>query len=141
MTKKITFDTNIFSYYLRGDEGIKERLKKELIAGNEFIINPITYYEINRGLLAINSKAKLKKFKDLCKVFGVLELSKEVLDKAAQIYAALRKKGELIEDADLIISATCIVNDLVLITNNRKHFSRIEGLDIENWLEPGSDQD
>ena len=50
-------------------------------------------------------------------------------------------KGELIEDADLIISATCIVNDLVLITNNRKHFSRIEGLDIENWFEPGSDQD
>lgn len=52
-----------------------------------------------------------------------------------------RKKGELIEDADLLIAATCIVNDLVLITNNRKHFSRIEGLDIENWFEPGNDQD
>ncbi len=134
MRKKFTFDTNIFSYYLRGDKGIEERLKSELSAGNQFIINPITYYEISRGLLAINSSVKLNKFRDLCKLFGVLDLKKEVFDLAAQNYANLRKKGELIEDADLLISAACLVNDWVLITNNPKHFSRIKGLDIENWV-------
>jgi tRNA(fMet)-specific endonuclease VapC len=67
-------------------------------------------------------------------IFGVLDLKKEVSDLAAQNYANLRKKGELIEDADLLISAACLVNDWVLITNNPKHFSRIKGLDIENWV-------
>ncbi|MCK4761877.1 MAG: type II toxin-antitoxin system VapC family toxin [Candidatus Aminicenantes bacterium] len=134
MIKNFTFDTDIFSYYLKGDKRINERLKKKLSAGNEFFINPITYYELNRGLLAINSKAKLQRFKKFCDAFGILDLSKEVLDQAAQGYAALRKRGELIEDADILISAVCIVNGLVLITNNRKHFSRIEGLTMENWL-------
>lgn len=135
MIKKYTFDTNILSYYIRGNEEIKNRLTRELSGGNQFIINPITYYEISRGLLAINSPVKSKKFKELCQVFGILELSKRVLDIAAQNYAILRKKGELIEDADLFIAATCIVNDLILITNNRKHFSRIDGLKIESWVE------
>jgi len=135
MIKKYTFDTNILSYYIRGNEEIKNRLNKELSEGNQFIINPITYYEISRGLLAIDSPMKSQKFKELCQVFGILELSKRILDIAAQNYAVLRKKGELIEDADLFIAATCLVNDLVLITNNRRHFSRIDGLKIESWVE------
>lgn len=135
MIKKYTFDTNILSYYIRGNEEIKNRLNKELSEGNQFIINPVTYYEISRGLLAIDSPMKSQKFKELCQVFGILELSKWILDIAAQNYAVLRKKGELIEDADLFIAATCLVNDLVLITNNRRHFSRIDGLKIESWVE------
>lgn len=130
-----TFDTNIFSYYIKGDEKIKDRLIKVLSDGNQFIINPITYYEITRGLLAIDSRKKLQKFNDLCQVFGTLELSNKVLDIAAQNYALLRKKGQLIEDADLFIAATCLVHDLVLITNNTKHFARIKGLKIENWTD------
>ena len=134
MMKQYTFDTNILSYYLKGNEVIKDRLNKELLEGNQFIINPITYYEISRGLLAIDTQEKLQKFKDLCQIFGVLELSNRVLDIAAQNYAILKKRGELIEDADLFIAATCIVNDLLLITNNNKHFSRIHGLKTENWI-------
>ena len=132
--KRFTFDTNILSYYLKGNDEIGDRLKKEFSSGNEFIINPITYYEINRGLLAINNHKKLTKFKVLCDVFGIIELSNKVFDKAAQIYANLRKKGELIEDADILIAATCIIDDLILVTNNKKHFSRINGLKNENWL-------
>ena len=135
MITKYTLDTNILSYYIRGNERIKDRLNREISEGNWFIMNPITYYEITRGLLAIESQKKLKKFKELCQIFGILELSNKVLDIAAQNYAILRKRGELIEDADLFIAATCLVNDLVLVTNNQKHFSRIDGLKIENWLD------
>jgi tRNA(fMet)-specific endonuclease VapC len=135
MIKKYTFDTNVFSYYIKGNKEIKDRLIKELLEGNQFIINPITYYEISRGLLAINSQKKFQMFKDLCGIFGIIELSNDVLDIAAQNYVILRKKGELIEDADLFIAATCIATDLVLITNNQSHFSRIDGLKIESWLE------
>ena len=130
-----TFDTNILSYYIKGNDSIANRLKKELSGGNQFTINPITYYEINRGLLAIDSQKKLQKFRDLCQVFGVIELSKDVLDIAAKNYVILRKKGQLIEDADLFIAAACIVNDLILVTNNEKHFVLIDGLKIENWIE------
>jgi len=34
-----------------------------------------------------------------------------------------------------LMASIAIVEDLVLITNNIKHFERIEGLATENWLE------
>lgn len=134
MIKTYTFDTNVLSYYIKGDKKIKERLKDEIKEGNRFVINPITYYEINRGLLALNSRKKSKTFKKLCKIFGVVELTNSMLDIAAKHYVTLRKEGKLIEDADLFIAAICIENDMVLVTNNSKHFSRIGELKMENWV-------
>lgn len=37
-------------------------------------------------------------------------------------------------DADILISASAMSNGFTLITNNEKHFKRIAGLRIENWL-------
>jgi len=36
---------------------------------------------------------------------------------------------------DLIIGATALHEDLILVTDNVKHFSRIPGLRIENWID------
>jgi len=69
MSTRYTFDTNILSYYMRGNTSIANRLNKELSKGNRFIMNPITYYEVIRGLLAVDSKNKLKKFRKLCQMF------------------------------------------------------------------------
>ncbi len=134
MNRKFTFDTNIFSYYIKGNDKIKNLLEAEILSKNEFIINPITYYEIKRGLIVNDSMKKLVKFNELCNIFGILELSNNVLDDAAYIYADLRKKGKIIEDADILIAATCRVNNLVLITNNTKHFANIKNLEIKNWI-------
>jgi tRNA(fMet)-specific endonuclease VapC len=133
MMTRFTLDTNIFSYLLRGNQRISEKMKLELVKGNEVVINPITYYEINRGLLAIDNKRKLSVFKEMCKALGILDLTKRALDIAAEQYALLKKKGELIEDADIFIAAVCLANNLTLITNNEKHFRRIKGLKFENW--------
>lgn len=134
MNRKFTFDTNIFSYYIKGNDKIKNLLEAEILSKNEFIINPITYYEIKRGLIVNDSMKKSVKFNELCNIFGILELSNNVLDDAAYIYADLRKKGKIIEDADILIAATCRVNNLVLITNNTKHFANIKNLEIKNWI-------
>jgi tRNA(fMet)-specific endonuclease VapC len=63
-----------------------------------------------------------------------VSIRKETVVKAAEIYAYLKKQGNLIEDADILMASIAIVEDLVLITNNIKHFERIEGLATENWL-------
>jgi tRNA(fMet)-specific endonuclease VapC len=63
----------------------------------------------------------------------ILPLSDDAVVKAADIYAALKKLGELISDGDILVAAIAITNNLVLITNNSNHFSRINGLIIDNW--------
>lgn len=44
-----------------------------------------------------------------------------------------RKKGEVIGPADLIIAATARADGAVLLTHNSKEFSRVPGLQIEDW--------
>ena len=51
-----------------------------------------------------------------------------------QIKSELETAGNRIDDADVIIAATAIENDMTLVTGNIKHFSRITGLRIENWF-------
>jgi len=62
-------------------------------------------------------------------------IRKETIEKSAEIYAYLKKDGNLIEDADILMASIAIVEDLVLITNNINHFKRVKGLETENWIE------
>lgn len=41
----------------------------------------------------------------------------------------------LIEDADIIIGTTAIINNMVMVTENVKHIGRLNGIVVENWME------
>jgi tRNA(fMet)-specific endonuclease VapC len=60
-------------------------------------------------------------------------LTDDVILQAADIYADLYKRGELIADADILIAASALANSLGVVTNNERHFRRISGLHVENW--------
>ena len=128
-------DTNIISYMLRQDKRICERYLAESRKGHECVIPPVVYYEIKRGLLATNAAAKARDFDVLCNEFEVGEMTTEVWDEAARLYAVNRQIGQSIDDADLLIAAFCAINDYTLVTNNTKHFERIDGLRFVNWAE------
>ena len=95
----------------------------------------ISYYEILRGLKDLGNKEKLRRFDNFIQENELVSITKETAEKAAEIYSYLKKDGNLIEDADILIASISIVEDLVLITNNTKHFKRVKGLRIKNWLE------
>ena len=39
------------------------------------------------------------------------------------------------DDFDLLIGCTVIVNDMVMVTDNLKHFKNFSGIQLENWIE------
>jgi tRNA(fMet)-specific endonuclease VapC len=47
--------------------------------------------------------------------------------------ARLRKRGSLIDDFDILIGSTAIANNMVMVTNNVAHLSRLENIIIEDW--------
>ena len=55
------------------------------------------------------------------------------LDVYAKEKAKLRKQGLLVDDFDILIGATAIANDMVMITNNVSHLGRLESITIEDW--------
>jgi predicted nucleic acid-binding protein len=95
----------------------------------------MVYYEARRGLLANSAMNKMHAFDKLCIKLNVNSLTTADMNMASDIYAERKRSGTLIDDADLLIAAQCIVNNYVLVTNNAKHFEDIDGLIYENWIE------
>ena len=126
-------DTNIISFLLRGNRRLQERVYWEVNSGQGVIVPPIAYYEVKRGLINYHATAKLAAFERLCTLLGVDVMDVETLDKAANIYATLKKVGRLIEDSDIFIAASCLAHGYTLITDNTRHFKLIEELQLVNW--------
>jgi predicted nucleic acid-binding protein len=126
-------DTNIVSYILKEDTDVMARYNQTFASGSYFVIPPVVFYEIQRGLLAKNMKKKLTQFSMLCQNVDIVEFTSFVWQKAAQIYASLSQQGKLIDDTDIFIAAFCLVNGYTLVTNNIRHFEHIKELNLVNW--------
>jgi len=126
-------DSNIVSYMLNGDADVTAHYSQAFDDGGDVAIPPIVFYEIQRGLLARRLNKKLAEFDELYQ--NVLQVGFDITtwQKAAEIYASLCQQGKPIEDSDIFIAAYCIVNDFTLVTNNTRHFERVDGLKIVNW--------
>ena len=59
--------------------------------------------------------------------------------KAAAVFSTLKadmqNKGTVVTDMDLMIASIALANGEKLISNNLKHFSKIENLNLESWVE------
>ena len=95
----------------------------------------ITYYEIVSGLKHRDAQKQLGQFLEFASQNIILSLTREAADIAAELYADLRKKGQPIDDIDLLIAGIAMANGLVMATQNRKHFDRIAELKVKDWSE------
>ncbi len=127
-------DTDILSAVMRGNPSATVQARSYLEVHRQFTFSVITRYEVLRGLLAKDAKRQLTAFDQLCASSRVLPITDEIVVQAAALYADLCRRGELINDADILIAATALAHGLVMVTNNESHFRRIRNLQIENWL-------
>ena len=127
-------DTNIITAIMKNNEEVKMRAQEAILTGDDVFINGISYYEIKRGLLAKDARKQLLFFDKLCKEYGLILLDNQsIFDRAAEIYAELQRKGELIEDADILIASIADTRNFTLVSDD-SDFDKIRGLRVENWL-------
>ncbi|WP_375559531.1 type II toxin-antitoxin system VapC family toxin [Bernardetia sp. OM2101] len=135
--KPILLDTDILSFFLRNEKEneikASQKVNDYLKEHHKFMISSITYYELLNGLYFGDTKERTTEIELFLNQHTILPISKSIAQKASQIYTRLRSEGNLIAHNDILIAATAIVENLVLITNNEKHFDRIEELKMENW--------
>jgi tRNA(fMet)-specific endonuclease VapC len=126
-------DSNIVSYILKKIITVNNKLQQVNLRGEEIFISCITYYEIKRGFLAINATRQLADFHQFCKDYEILFLDDiEIIEKACEIHADLKRKGTPIQEADILIAATAIARSLILVSND-SDLLRVQGLKLENW--------
>lgn len=80
----------------------------------------------------INQNLKvIEPFLDSFKVLEFTQISSLIFAKEK---ARLKKNGNIIADMDLMIASIAIENDCTLISNNIKHFDRVQNLELEPKL-------
>jgi predicted nucleic acid-binding protein len=126
-------DSNIVSFYLKHNEKVQWNVDRALELNNAIIIPPFAYYEVKRGLEAINAKKLLREFEAFCARLQVGKLDDSLLERAIPIYVELQHKGRPCDDNDIYIAAFCQTYGLTLVTNNTRHFEHIPGLALADW--------
>ena len=134
MEPKTLLDTDVLSGLMRKAPAALNRARIYLADHRQLTISLVTRFEILRGLKAKRATTQLAAFDSFCTNNDVLPLSDQIIVRAADSYADLRIRGQLIPDADILIAATALENGLVMATNNLADFGRIAGLRIDNWL-------
>lgn len=125
-------DTNIVIYCLKGHEVVNKNLRSHL--DDPINISVATLMELYYGAYKSQKvESNLAKIKTLENSIEVIPLGKEAVEIFGIYKAKLERSGTPLDDFDLILAACAMTNNLVLVTNNTKHFKRIEGLKVTDW--------
>lgn len=129
--KRYFLETSVIINFLRGKQETIEMIKS---LEGELVSSDVCLAELFEGVYRTpaNERNKVEKgvrdfFAGLSEIYG---LGSEIAEKFGQIRAELKKKGRVIEDLDILVAATCLAYDLILVTYNPKHFERIKELKI-----------
>jgi tRNA(fMet)-specific endonuclease VapC len=128
----ILFDTDVCIEILRGNNKVVKRRQEY---PGEVSISFMTVAELVYGA---NISGRPEENRILVEKFlltvGIIQSDMLILKRFGEIKAGLYKKNMLVPEADIFIAATAIEKAEAIITGNVKHFDRIDGLKIENWI-------
>ena len=117
-------DTDVFIWYLRGNERARE-----LFHSLDFCISSVTYMELIQGM---RNKQELQLLQKMIKSWGikVIYIDEEISAKAL-FYMEEYFLSHTMELADSLIGSTCTKYGLTLITANDKHYKVLKDLEME----------
>jgi tRNA(fMet)-specific endonuclease VapC len=128
-------DTDTIIYSLKGVPAVVENMQAH--AADPKAISVITYGELVYGAEKSQQTEKnLARVHRLREIFPVIEISCSIMDSFGSLKADLSRKGEMVDDFDLIIAATAITMGYSVVSNNEKHFAKLPDVSLENWTVP-----
>lgn len=132
----LILDSNTISYYFRGDPQVAPRL--QALSPADVGVPAIVEYELRYGLLRLPPEAaqpRLAALAALLRPMQALPFDSACATHAARIRAELEFAGAPIGPHDTLIAATALRYQATLVTRNVREFSRVPGLQWQNWHE------
>ena len=131
-------DTDVLSNLLLPVPSTVLITKLASVPSNEQFTSSITLGELVYGAHRLKERtpALLERLDDrLPRDLPVLPFDASAARRYGEVRAELERRGTPIGDADLRIASIALSNDLTVITGNVRHFARVPGLRVENWLQ------
>ena len=130
---KYMLDTNIAIFVIK--QRPREALEQFNRHGQFLCISAISQAELIHGAEKSDFvERNLRTVNDFCSRLMVITYGKNAAMHYGQIRANLERRGETIGVNDLHIAGHARSEGLTLITNNRREFDRIDGLQVDNWV-------
>jgi tRNA(fMet)-specific endonuclease VapC len=127
-------DTNVWSALIRRSNAVL--LKRfEALERNRLALSPIVLGELQVGYYKGDRTPKRLAVIDAIRTSSeLLTINSRVADTYSQLRVQLEQAGSHIGPNDTWIAAEALHHKLVLVTDNTREFSRVPGLQVENWL-------
>jgi tRNA(fMet)-specific endonuclease VapC len=129
------FDTDVLSATMRREPDLAlVRRLAQLPPGQQFT-TAITLGELLFGAERRGSERLRRTVHGLVAgALAVLPFDEEAAGAYGPLRAQLESRGEPLDEPDLRIASIALARDLTLVTANVRHFDRVPGLEVENWL-------
>lgn len=125
-------DTNILIYFFKGMGNVADRLLAH--SPQEIGIPTVVIYELEVGIAKSESPQKRRQqLSDMLAATNVLPFTQTEAVQAAQIRADLERTGQPIGPYDVLIAATALAHNHLLVTHNTAEYGRISNLQIIDW--------
>ena len=125
-------DTDSVSYALRGHGDVAERIKKR--RPSELCLSAITLAELRFGADRKGSRKLHGLIDVLAAAIEVAPFDERAAAEFGRVGSVLAERGTPIGELDGLIAAHAVALRCTLVTNNTRHFSKVPGLSLENWL-------
>lgn len=131
---KYLLDTDTASFFIRGEPSVVSTALAQI---EEWCISSITYLELSNGLFQTENEVVEMAVTEFLRDVRVAEFASMDALEAGRLLAKLKSAGTPIGHFDTLIAAHALSLKLTLVTNNTKHFSKVDGLTTANWLSVG----
>ena len=125
-------DADTVSYALRGHGQVGTRLLEH--QPSEVCISAITLAELNFGAQAKRSQKIRNAIRRFTSDIAVVPFDEASAERFGVVAATLATRGQPIGLYDTLVAAQALSLGLTVVTNNTRHFSRVPGLVVENWV-------
>jgi tRNA(fMet)-specific endonuclease VapC len=129
---RFLLDTDSVSYALRGQGGVGDRLRKQ--RPSELCVSAITLAELRYGADRKGSRKLHALIDTFAAAIEIAPFDENAAAEFGRIGSFLAERGTPIGELDVLIAAHAVALRCTLVTNNTRHFSKVPGLSLENWL-------
>lgn len=128
-------DTNIASYYLRRSSAALEARVNQGLLRQTLALSVLTRAELRFGQAGMADDDRRRRLIDhFLRQLPSLAWTTQAADQYGALKDAHRRSGTPIGELDTQIAAHALAEGLTLVTHNTRHFDRVPGLKLEDWL-------
>jgi tRNA(fMet)-specific endonuclease VapC len=130
------FDTDVLSVLMQQHPPAHLIRRTARVASSEQVTTAISLAELLYGAARRNGTELADRLRALLDyaINAVLPFDEAAAEVYGPLRAQLEREGRRLDEPDLRIASIALSEDLTLVTGNVRHFSRVPGLRVENWL-------